>query len=266
MRLFALLNWYDESPTWLATTITSLTNIGVDHVIAVDGAYYLYPHARARSGAEQAEAVHFACDSVGIGLTMERPQDGWLRSEAEKRTHLFRLAMAIGTTGEDWLFAIDADEVVTDRANIKPELEAAGGVDVFKAHIWETMDPYAEPGIKNVHQKTAEMYQKLDLDHRFGYLQTRFFRLMSNMRCDTTHYTYIGERDGVAYSLRGDKQGREMGYQDAVIGTPETIVDIEHRDPLRTKRRVGAKKEYYQIRDAAGIEKVTTTSVVGGGS
>jgi hypothetical protein len=42
MSVVGLISWWDESPTWLAASITSLGRF-CDHVVALDGRYALYP-------------------------------------------------------------------------------------------------------------------------------------------------------------------------------------------------------------------------------
>jgi hypothetical protein len=44
-KIWGLLSWYDESPSWLAEAVASFAPM-LDGLIAVDGAYALYPDAR----------------------------------------------------------------------------------------------------------------------------------------------------------------------------------------------------------------------------
>ena len=260
MKLIAILNWYDEPATWLASCVASLARIGVDHLIASDGAYPHYPDAKPRSGMEQAESITRTCDALDIGLTLDRPQFAE-RDEVQKRSYQFALATAAGTKFEDWVFIIDADEVISESArSVKAEL-AETDRDVAHAYLWEALDPYAAEG-KNNNERTEEIYRKIPNEHRFGSLQTRFWRLLDNLRVEHNHYTYLGDRDGVTYSLRGRSElADELGIPTAKVFTPETLVEIEHRDWYRTAWRSAQKKLYYEHRDRSGIEraaKVTT--------
>lgn len=109
--LTALLAWFDEDPRQLAACILSLTRADVGHVVAVDGAYALYPGGTRHSPAEQHLAIQYACGEAGIGLTLHAPPDVWHGNECEKRTALFALGEAVAGDG-DWLLIIDADEIV----------------------------------------------------------------------------------------------------------------------------------------------------------
>jgi len=245
-----MLCWYNEPPSWLAATVSSLARIGVDHVVAMDGAYLLFPDGRPRSNLAEAQAILMAADAVGIGATVYQPETLWYGGEPEKRTELFKIASAHGTPGEDWLFVIDADEVITkDCPTIKDEL---AGTDALVAHgrieqWWD--DHQANPD-------TARIARMMPHPTVFGHLQSRFFRIIENMRCDTTHFTYVGEWEGVSWTLRGDKAGRVLGYTQADAFTPDRLVNIEHRDPLRDLTRATLKKDYYEKRDEMGIERV----------
>ena len=50
VKLHGLLSFYDEPETSLLACIDGLANAGVDHLLAVDGAYQLYPDAKAADG------------------------------------------------------------------------------------------------------------------------------------------------------------------------------------------------------------------------
>lgn len=250
MKLVALLSWYNESPHWLSTCVASLSKIGVDHVVALDGAYALFPNGRARSDLAEVEAIHMAADAISIGCTIEQPRTVWYGNEQEKRTRLFELGASLCTPGEDWFFVLDADEVVnTGSERVRDQLEAttAHAAQANLEQWW---------GDVQADSKKAEIARMFEHPSIFGHLQTRFFRVLHNMRCDTTHYTYVGEWEGVEYALRSDKAGERLGYT-----KPETIsvsdrVSVLHRDPMRDASRKKLKHEYYERRDAAGIERV----------
>lgn len=248
MRLIALLCWWDERPSWLAATIGSLARIGVDHVVAVDGAYAGFAEGTARSGFEQAEQIALTCDSLNIGLTLHRPKDLWMLGEPEKRTHLFQLAACEAEVGTDWLFAIDADEVVTrGTPRIKQEL-AAADYHVASAYLWQR-DDNDVPGV-------ARVARQVDVPNSHGTMQTRFFRAMDDMRAEITHYLYCGTLYDTRYLLRchGDAVGATLPYAHALPHMPECIVEIEHRDQWRDMHRASIKRDYYRYRNETGIE------------
>ena len=113
MQIVALLSWYDEQPKHLATCILSLARAGVSHVVALDGAYALYPEGQRHSPAEQHLAIQAACGEAGMGLTLHAPADVWQGNEVEKRQALFDIGVAVAKDA-DWLLVVDADEVVVE--------------------------------------------------------------------------------------------------------------------------------------------------------
>lgn len=250
MKLIGLLCWYNESPTWLAATVSSLSKIGVDHLIAVDGAYALFPNRRPRSPITEVEAIVTAADAIGIGLTLDRPKDVWVNGESDKRSYLFSLAETIGTPGEDWTFVIDADEVVSEGTpRVKEELEATDCHSAYGRLEQWWPDVMEET-------KKAEIARMFPHPTIIGENQTRYFRILKHMRVDTTHFTYVGDWNGVSYSLRGDKSGERLGYTSCKILDPMRVTRIEHRDPMRDATRKLDKKAYYEDRDRTGIERI----------
>jgi hypothetical protein len=253
LRLFAILIWYDESPTWLGSMITSLQRIGVDHLIAIDGAFRHYD-GDARSNSVQAEAIHLACDAADIGLTMERPQyKMW--TEVEKRAYAFKLFECMSEKWVDWCLVIDGDEVIAEGSPaIKHELTETG-LDVANALLWETVDPDTDVG-KNNTPKTMQIYHTIPNDTVYTHFQTRFWRCIDNMRLGHTHFDYLGDRDGITYRLRGDLVGDKETYPLAAhVLNLDTPVAIQHRDWWRTAIRRQTKLEYYDLRDRIGLEE-----------
>jgi hypothetical protein len=112
-RIIALLAWYMEDPGWLRDTIHGLARVPVDHLVAIDGAYTLFPDAQARSTPTEYEAIVSTCEQTGIGLTLHTPREPWLGNECEKRSKLFQLADQEATPHQDWYLIIDADEIIT---------------------------------------------------------------------------------------------------------------------------------------------------------
>jgi hypothetical protein len=227
--------------------------------VAVDGAYVLFPDARANSGVEQSEAISLAADAAGIALTLHRPSTTKL-SEAEKRTLCFKLVEAVATPFEDWVTVIDADEVVVEGVDMRRSLAALdGSVNVAAGKLRERIDPASTEG-KNNTSRTPDIYRSMELDPEFRQLQSRFFRVMRNMRCHVTHFNYVGDdADGVSQNLRPD-----IGAQNMKHLPPATVHQwsdvpspvFEHRDAWRTGWRRRQKKEYYTTRDQLGIERV----------
>lgn len=262
MRLIALLNYYDESPTWLAATITSLTKIGVDHVIASDGGYPHFPGAKPRSGQEQAEAIHLACDSVGIGLTLDRPGDTQaLRTEVEKRAYQFALAAAVGDVGTDWLLVIDADEVVSEPAPIKREL-AGTTLDVGLAHLWYRTDAY-DQALRGNTDRSWQTYIGLEVGRSLVQAQTRLFRLVPQLTCVGHHAGFVAMIGDELTDMRPDIERKRRKHLPAapVMRFDQPVV-IEHRDLYRERERALIKTAYYETRDQLGVERAPHDSTV----
>jgi hypothetical protein len=132
MRLISLLSWFDEDVAWLAELVASMARAGVEHVVAVDGAYVLFPQARGHSPSEQAQTVLATAAGAGIGVTVHSPAAPWAGNEVQKRSWLFAAAHLVAEPGRDWLWVCDADEVITAGPN-PGELDAspAGAAEVL---------------------------------------------------------------------------------------------------------------------------------------
>jgi hypothetical protein len=235
--------------------IHSLTRIGVDHLVAVDGAYPGVEGGTRWSGVEQSEAVQLAADAAGIGLTLHRPDE--LLAEREKRSLCFRLAGAIGEPMSDWVTVIDADEVIANEFDVKAWL-ATGDAErdhVGGAKMIESIDPATTEG-KNNTPHTPGLYRNMDIPARGEQWCSRFWRLMPEMWVQDNHYSYHGrDVDGVVWNLRPDIAGASVGRAAGVL-VPEFPVLFEHRDPWRTAHRRRVKREYYDIRNAGEWERV----------
>lgn len=158
----ALLSYYDEPPAALKGCIRSLTKLPVEQLVAVDGAYALYPQGKAASPAASHRAIEAACSHYGIELVHHVPEAVWQGGEVEKRDFMFKLAEN-HTTGSDWYFVIDADERVDE---IDGELNLTGDVAFVLLH---------EPG-------------------KITPIRT-FFRAQRGMGVRYNHYTYmVGDR------------------------------------------------------------------------
>jgi hypothetical protein len=71
VRLTALLAFYDEQPKDLILYVASLTQAHVDNLIAIDGAYQLYPHTTHHSPPTQHATLAAACQQARIQRTRE---------------------------------------------------------------------------------------------------------------------------------------------------------------------------------------------------
>jgi hypothetical protein len=110
-RMIGLLSWYAEPVSWLAELVASMGRAGIDHVVALDGAYILYPRGQAHSEGDQADTIRRVATGYGMGATIHVPSTPWCGNEVEKRDALFRLGHAVAEPG-DWLWVCDGDEVI----------------------------------------------------------------------------------------------------------------------------------------------------------
>lgn len=261
MNLHAIMIWYDESPTWLAGCVASLTRIGVDHLIAVDGRF---PHfnvgSPTNSSIDQTDAIASTAAGADIALTLHRLREPVL--EAHKRTLAFRLLNATADTGRDWALVIDADEMIVEGGpETRRELR---GIDadthVASARVASTVDPYAEPAPDNdVNERTESIHRGLPTPQTYVHLQSRFWRVLDDMRVDHTHYNYTGvDATGTRVNVRPDIGRQNLpGMPVSPIHMLQDAPVILHRKNQRTKHRQLLKKSYYETRDELGLELVT---------
>ena len=261
MKLHAILCWYDEPPTWLASCVASLSRIGVDHLIAVDGRY---PHfsvgSPTNSRIDQVDTITSTAIGCGMSVTLHRLLEPV--NETEKRSLAFRLLNASAAL-DDWVIVIDADELITDGDPfVKRELaELDESILTAACRVTNAIDPYARPETDNdVSDKTLEIHQKFNIPSEFQSAQSRLWRVMRDMRVEGTHYAYTGvDRDGVRWNLRPDIGGSGLGDMPRTeVARLDSSLTIEHRKNHRTIERRDQKHAYYQLRDELGIERVAT--------
>jgi hypothetical protein len=244
MKLYGLISWYDEAPSWLSACVASLAKVGCDHIVALDGAYAFYPEGKPRSGPEQAEAIYRTAEGAGMGCTIHAPSEVWLGNEVEKRSKLFEIAEVISEPHVDWWFVMDADQVVVDPdpSTLKPRLEATD-LDVAETMFEERMDPYAT-------KLKAETARKTHWNRTTQFTVRNLFRALPQLRLDTNHFTY---RTADGRRLWGNAtMGEAAGLEHALILHD---VRIEHRTWFRDKARHDSQYTYYRRREELGIEK-----------
>jgi hypothetical protein len=219
--VIGLLAFYDESPLWLSAAVTGAAKF-CDHVIAVDGAYMLYPDGRAHSNPECAEAIVEAANACGVGYTLHIPATVWMGNQVEKRNTMFQLAHQIGSD-EDWVYVFDADDLVTDvPADIHQRLEEAVE-DVAVFTLWWSEDMHATA--QREEAATVFNYPHEGSNRYFRGL----FRLIDNLRCEGAHYHYLGVRHELAPFLN------------------VTDLRVQHRHPQRTRQRLDTSAAYDRL-------------------
>jgi hypothetical protein len=209
VKVIGLLSWYAEQADHLTAAIESLAANGVDHLIAVDGAYALFPDARGASEAEQHDAVRETAYTAGMACTIHTPARPWAGNEVEKRTMLFRLGSGLAAPREDWLFVVDADETIVEAGDWRAQLEQTPH-DVASIQ-------HGEPGVR-------------------PRLERRLFRAHpKGIRVALAHFYYL---DGDERVLWGPGQ----------IERDIVDLRILHQPLKRTKERNERRNGYYENR------------------
>lgn len=233
MKIVALLSFFDELPSFLAATVASCGRL-CDHVVAVDGAYELFPQARPSSGAACHEAIVAAAEAAGLGLTLWVPTEPWVGNEVAKRNFAFHLGRQVAQSDEDWFLVIDGDEVIADvPADARAKL-AATPRDVAKYGLSETFDL----GRAQRDHESLRWVPHRQVQHVRG-----LFRNLPGLQVVGTHYRYVAERFGELVDLRETGDVCDLRH-----------LRIEHRRDRRPDARNDAAREYYRTRDAAGVE------------
>lgn len=217
MKIIGILSWYDEQPSWLAGVVASLAKTEISHLVAVDGAYALYPEGRPYSGAQQHGSILETCAGLQIGCTIVTPQEVWWGNEVEKRNHAFEIAETL-TTPEDWYLLVDADHFVTTALGLKHYLSETD-CDVGEVRFWERYGIAGE-----------------------GACPLRcVFRAIRGLRFDVNHFTYR------------TPDGRNL-HDPAQPAANLSMVEVEHRTMQRFDDRKDRQQRYYRRRDELGIE------------
>lgn len=231
-RVIVCMSWYNERPDWLGAAVASTAPFA-NHVVAVDGAYDLYPGGAGRSATGQAEAIRETARGLGIGCTIVEPQMPWGGNEVEKRSSLFAHAELV-STADDWYFVLDGDELVSDVAydDFRRVLRASR-YDMGDVTMWHQRDHTAPDDRPFVLAMTEEQRIRV------------VFRAIRGLRVVGKHYRYALP-DG--RELWGD--GRDRWEQ----GDDFTPLRIEHRNLQRDLWRAKEARDYYERRDSLGIE------------
>ena len=231
--LVALLCWYDESPAWLAAMVSALTKAGVTHLIALDGPYDQYPgaHEHPTSPIDQAEAIVSAAYGSGITLTLHQRSQPW-PSEISKRDHSFRIAHTLCEDG-DWLYVIDADEVITSAPPDLLERLADNPYDLATPLLYERLDDTHED-LYNPIEPATRNYPRVIL------------RWTPDLRVEDNHYTYRTD----TLTLRGNPTPTQP------LADGLTLHDLTclHRTRNRGAWRKQQQQAYYARRDLMGLE------------
>lgn len=229
MNVIACLAWYDERADWLAECITSLGPL-CRQIVALDGAYSTWPEGQAHSDSAQANAIRRAARASGMGCTIHEPTQPWPGDEVEKRSTLMAVAEAVAQPG-DWLFVVDADELLTIAPDDLRARLSASQYDAGDCTLWMRPAPGNNDGAP---------YEW----HPPGAGLRRLFRAGLGLRVVGQHTNYRSA-DGRSISGYNEEAGEDF-----------SDLRIEHRDEPRAPARIAAKHRYYTERDTLGLERV----------
>lgn len=236
MRLYGLLCFYDEPPDQLVACVRGLERAGVDHLIAVDGAYALYPEGANTSHPNQHAALDLACLHYDIGLTLHVPEKVWEGNEVQKRSFMFALAWACAREN-DWFFVMDADQEVKDVPSD------------FKQRLMNTPTEVAETNFLDTVALRAN--QK---DWPPNFTVRNLFKAQP-IRLVTNHITYVTE-DGRLLWGGPTTYTAAPGISDVLEPALDlTDLLVIHRPDKRPDERQRRKLQYYNDRDEERIER-----------
>lgn len=256
MKLVGILIWYDESPSWLSTAVAGFARV-CDEIVAIDGAYSMYPGARPRSHPEQAEAILAAAETMGAGCTIYRPKDVWYGQEVEKRNYSLQLAAPLLTPGEDWVMIFDGDYQVMlceDPAFARSLLENTEH-NVATYTLLESIDVLKD-------EVAAEVCHDIPLSTDWTLRDRGLFRWTEDLRYGPSHWFVQGTYDGERQWLRGpDLIPGEMSGQAAAVEHLGRAFVVVHRNKKRAKVRRDAAAGYYAMRDSLGVETINEETV-----
>jgi hypothetical protein len=226
-RIVALTAFYDEPPAMIASMLNGLARLRVDHVVALDGAYRLYPDGKPASHPDVWQAF-LGAFAFGIGVTLIAPNEVWEGNEVEKRTALFRHGLAHARPGRDWFLVCDCDEFFcVDVPDLRDRL-AATEHDAASVHVYDVA----------ARRTNGTVEQEFD---------TRRFYRAQEIRVGPNHFTYR------------TTDGRVLWASSNPIEEPALdltgVVAFEHHPGLREAARLAAKWAYYTQRDETAVER-----------
>ena len=252
-RVFCLLSWYDESPTWLAAMVASVAPF-THHIVCLDGAYSLFPGGEPRSPAEQHVAIMEAALGAGIGCTIHAPNDLWWGNEVEKRNALFQFGLLAAEPRRDWFLVMDADEVVTQwPVDLLARLERVEE-DACTITQWEQSDPAGT-------EVMEEFYSRACCSPRGQYHHRKLFRAVPGLGVFENHFRYqVRDADGNLEKRLWGEEGPK--WPPLAPAADMTQLRVRHRIIRRSLWRGEQQRGYYQARDTMGVEQTERPDVV----
>lgn len=222
--------------------MASLSGV-VDHLVAVDGAFMLYPGGKPSSDPSQARLIAEICSGLRIGLTLHVPAQIWEGNEVQKRNHSIVLAEAV-TDPEGWYLSLDADEIVVHVAN-----DWFSQLKTLSEEGWGAVDV----GIRETRQIPGIEVPEPDVYNPIRNV----YRAVRGLRYGPTHYTLKAPVSDPAFyeipesCIRGNLDDRPKPVS-SFDGTH--LLKFDHRQDRPEYRNV-AKQKYYVRREKLGIER-----------
>jgi hypothetical protein len=227
-RIVALLSFYDEATEFLHDAIASLNGVA-DTLVALDGAYALYPNAQPSSGARAHKTIRRAARDAGINLDLIIPTKPWADNEVEKRTALFRHGERHAHPFTDWYLILDSDDMISATPTDLHACLADTTMDVGEVIVVES-NPHPIDGKPPIAK----------------FEMPRLFRAIPGIAVVHNHFTY---RTPDGRNLWGNARTQRLEPR---IPIHELV--LEHRTHYRSARRRQAAVDYYRTRDKARVE------------
>lgn len=243
MKIIGILSYFDESPSWLGTVVAGLGQF-CDTIVALDGAYALYPGARPRSLPDQAEAIVHTAEAVDLECIMYQPRDVFWGNEIEKRNLSLKLAGAVAESERDWVVVFDADMHLM---KVNPE-----------AVRWDLANTTLDVATMTTLQgkdmldgDMADLAQIVDIEHEWTGRSRLVYRYSTSLQYGPAHWAVSREKG------RGKRRKRVWlwGYEkvEPALDLNANLVTY-HRSTERTVLRRQSAKAYYDTRDEMKIE------------
>lgn len=223
MKIAAALCWFDEPVAFLDRCVRSLEGV-VDHLVAYDGAWDLFPGGTFQSPPEQRAALAAAASEVGLPVVDWLPTGIW-PSQVEKRSALMHHARQLG----EWILVIDADEWI-DRAD----------PDVLRWVLRETEHDVAEVA-----------FRKTTVGDGVSH-PARIRRLYRSSALAGVELAHNGYRTADGRWLHGDRA--YVSVEPAESGAAEHLRMLHARNS-RGAERQAASREYHRARHRGRVEQ-----------
>ncbi len=230
----------------LYETVTRLGRIPVDALVAVDGAYDLYPGATGSSPPSNHIAIQDAANTIGVSATIHSPAGPWEGSgEVRKRTFALRLAETLSEP-DDWFLLLDADHILQRvDPSFRGRLEAS---DKEVATYGLVQRPRRAAGLSPLERQVIAAHA----DEWPGTVEApgveaprMLYRARRGLRYGPLHWELTGPK------------GKLWGLGTDALLPAEDLTEVlifEHAWDHRTDERIRAALEYFDRRDEAGLE------------